>query len=91
MKEIIEKEKVDLFEGVRQALNEVYGAYAIVIISKENKRELIAARKSSPLVVGIGNSEFYVASDATPIVEYTKKRSVLRRWRNCPFESRFRA
>ncbi len=72
IEEIIEKEKVDLFEGVRQALNEVYGAYAIVIISKENKRELIAARKSSPLVVGIGNSEFYVASDATPIVEYTK-------------------
>ena len=72
IEEIIEKEKVDLFEGIRQALNEVYGAYAIVIISKENKRELIAARKSSPLVVGIGNSEFYVASDATPIVEYTK-------------------
>ena len=72
IEDITEKENVDLFEGVRQALNEVHGAYAIVIISKENNRELIAARKSSPLVVGIGNSEFYVASDATPIVEYTK-------------------
>jgi glutamine---fructose-6-phosphate transaminase (isomerizing) len=72
IEDIIEKENVGLFEGVRQALNEVHGAYAIVIISKENNRELIAARKSSPLVVGIGNGEFYVASDATPIVEYTK-------------------
>jgi glucosamine--fructose-6-phosphate aminotransferase (isomerizing) len=72
IEDIIEKEKVGLFEGVRQALNEVHGAYAIVIISKENNRELIAARKSSPLVVGMGNGEFYVASDATPIVEYTK-------------------
>ena len=72
IEDIIEKENVGLFEGVRQALNEVHGAYAIVIISKENNRELIAARKSSPLVVGIGKGEFYVASDATPIVEYTK-------------------
>lgn len=72
IEDIIEKENVNLFEGVRQALNEVHGAYAIVVISKENNQELIAARKSSPLVVGIGNKEFYVASDATPIVEYTK-------------------
>ena len=72
IEDIIEKQKVNLFEGVRQALNQVIGAYAIVIIAKENSRELIAARKSSPLVVGIGNNEFYVASDATPIVEYTK-------------------
>ena len=72
IEDIIEKENVDLFEGVRQALHEVIGAYAIVVISKENNRELIAARKSSPLVVGIGKGEFYIASDATPIVEYTK-------------------
>lgn len=72
IEDVISKEKVELFEGVRQALNEVHGAYAIVIISKENNRQLIAARKSSPLVIGIGNGEFYVASDATPIVEYTK-------------------
>ena len=72
IEDIIEKQNVSLFEGVRQALHEVHGAYAIVIISKENNQELIAARKSSPLVVGIGKGEFYVASDATPIVEYTK-------------------
>ena len=72
IEDIIEKENVGLFEGVRQALHEVIGAYAIVVISKENNRELIAARKSSPLVVGIGKGEFYIASDATPIVEYTK-------------------
>ncbi|MDG2226336.1 MAG: glutamine--fructose-6-phosphate transaminase (isomerizing) [Flavobacteriales bacterium] len=72
IEDIIEKQKVSLFEGVRQALHEVHGAYAIVIISKENNQELIAARKSSPLVVGIGKEEFFVASDATPIVEYTK-------------------
>jgi len=72
IEEIIEKQSVSLLEGVRQALNEVHGAYAIVIISKENNQELIAARKSSPLVVGIGKDEFFVASDATPIVEYTK-------------------
>ena len=72
IEDIIEKQDVSLFEGVRQALHEVHGAYAIVIISKENNQELIAARKSSPLVVGIGKDEFFVASDATPIVEYTK-------------------
>jgi glucosamine--fructose-6-phosphate aminotransferase (isomerizing) len=72
IEDVIEKENVDLFEGVRQALHEVHGAYAIVVISEKNTQELIAARKSSPLVVGIGEGEFYVASDATPIVEYTK-------------------
>ncbi|HNQ82174.1 MAG TPA: glutamine--fructose-6-phosphate transaminase (isomerizing) [Bacteroidales bacterium] len=65
-------EKVDLVEAVRIALNQVVGAYAIVIISKNHPDMLIAARKSSPLVVGIGAEELFVASDATPIVEYTK-------------------
>ena len=67
-------EQVDLVEAVRMALNQVIGAYAIVILSKENPSLLIAAKKASPLVIGIGenNSEFFVASDATPIVEYTK-------------------
>ncbi len=72
IEEIQEQEGCDLFEAVRLALNEVIGAYAIVVISKENEKELIAARKSSPLVIGIGEREFYMASDATPIVEYTK-------------------
>ncbi|HKK09383.1 MAG TPA: glutamine--fructose-6-phosphate transaminase (isomerizing) [Bacteroidales bacterium] len=67
------KEKVDLIEAVRIALNSVIGAYAIVIASTEYPDMLIAARKGSPLVVGIGNGEFYLASDATPIVEHTKQ------------------
>jgi glutamine---fructose-6-phosphate transaminase (isomerizing) len=59
-------------EAVRLALHEVIGAYAIVIISKDNPRKLVAARKGSPLVVGIGKDEFLLASDATPIIEYTR-------------------
>ncbi|MFN3343035.1 MAG: glutamine--fructose-6-phosphate transaminase (isomerizing) [Flavobacteriales bacterium] len=73
IEEIRNKEKVDLFEAVRIALNEVHGAYAIVVIDKNNPDRLIAAKKSSPLVIGIGEEgEFFLASDATPIVEYTK-------------------
>lgn len=65
---------VKLGEAVRLALQQVIGAYAIVVVSKSEPDKLIAARKSSPLVVGIGhNGDFYCASDATPIVEYTKK------------------
>lgn len=63
-----------LGESVRLALQQVVGAYAIVVMSKNEPDKLIAARKSSPLVVGIGNEgDFYLASDATPIVEYTKQ------------------
>jgi glutamine---fructose-6-phosphate transaminase (isomerizing) len=65
-------EKADLVEAVRIALNQVVGAYAIVVISKNHPDMLIAARKSSPLVVGIGADEMFIASDATPIVEYTR-------------------
>jgi len=65
-------EKVDLEEALRIALNQVIGAYAIVIISKDNPDTLIAAKKGSPLVIGVGVDEFFVASDATPIIEYTK-------------------
>ncbi len=61
-----------LDEAVRLALNEVIGAYAIVIISKNDPAKLIGARKGSPLVVGIGDGEYFMASDATPIIEYTK-------------------
>ena len=65
--------KVDLVEAIRLALNEVIGAYAIVILSKSNPDLMVAAKKSSPLVIGIGETdEYYLASDATPIVEYTK-------------------
>ena len=65
--------QVDLLTAVQLALNEVIGAYAIAILDKEHPEEIIAARKSSPLVVGIGEDEFFLASDATPIVEYTDK------------------
>lgn len=61
-----------LFDAVQAALNQVVGAYAIAIIDKTNPNEIIAARKSSPLVVGIGEGEFLLASDATPIVEYVR-------------------
>lgn len=64
-------EKVDLVQAVQIALKQVIGAYAIVIMSKGEPDLLIAARKASPLVVGIGENEFFIASDATPIVEYT--------------------
>lgn len=63
-----------LGESVRLALQQVVGAYAIVVMSEDEPDKLIAARKSSPLVVGIGKEgDFYLASDATPIVEYTKQ------------------
>ncbi|MAC96351.1 MAG: glutamine--fructose-6-phosphate transaminase (isomerizing) [Flavobacteriales bacterium] len=72
IEDIRKAEDCDMVEAVRIALNEVIGAYAIVILDKTNPDRLIAARNSSPLVVGIGDGEFFVASDATPIVEYTK-------------------
>jgi len=72
--DIQKTEGVNLAEAVRLALQSVIGAYAIVIVSSDNPNQLVAARKSSPLVVGIGNEgEFYLASDATPIIEYTKQ------------------
>lgn len=64
---------VDLKTAVQLALQQVIGAYAIAILDKEHPDTLIAARKGSPLVVGIGEEEYFVASDATPIVEYTDK------------------
>ena len=67
-------EKVNLVEALRMALNQVIGAYAIVILNKDTPDTLVAARKGSPLVIGVGENgkEYFVASDATPIVEYTK-------------------
>jgi len=73
IEDIHENGNVSLDEAVRLALGEVIGAYAIVVLSKENPNELICARKGSPIVLGVGkaNDEFFVASDATPIIEYT--------------------
>lgn len=65
--------KVDLTKAVQLALNQVIGAYAIAVIEKGKNDVLVAARKGSPLVVGIGDNEFFLASDATPIIEYTNK------------------
>ena len=62
-----------LYKAIRIALNEVIGAYAIVVMDQDNPNELYAARKGSPLVIGIGNDEYFVASDASPIIEYTDK------------------
>ncbi|MFD2872723.1 glutamine--fructose-6-phosphate transaminase (isomerizing) [Mucilaginibacter ximonensis] len=71
--EDIQKETgLDLYEAVRITLNKVIGAYAIVIMSADEPDELIAARKGSPMVIGVGKGEYFIASDATPIVEYTK-------------------
>jgi glucosamine--fructose-6-phosphate aminotransferase (isomerizing) len=63
----------DLFTAVQIALNQVVGAYAIAVIEKGNPNQIIAARKSSPLVIGVGEGEFFIGSDASPIIEYTKK------------------
>lgn len=69
-----EKQGVDTVSAVRLALNQVIGAYAIVLVDKDHPDQVIAARKSSPLVIGLGegNQEFFIASDATPLVEYTQ-------------------
>jgi len=72
IEDICDKERVTLEEAVRIALHEIVGAYAIVILDHENPDRLIAAKNSSPLVIGIGENEFFIASDATPIIEYTK-------------------
>lgn len=65
--------QVDLLTAVQLSLQQVIGAYAIAILDKNDKNQIIAARKQSPLVVGIGEDEFFIASDASPIVEYTDK------------------
>ncbi|WP_443944900.1 glutamine--fructose-6-phosphate transaminase (isomerizing) [Pedobacter sp. AW1-32] len=72
IEEIQQIGNLDLLEGVRQALNEVIGAYAIVVMDNEHPEQLIVARKGSPMVIGVGKGEYFIASDATPIVEYTK-------------------
>ncbi|MFA5420516.1 MAG: glutamine--fructose-6-phosphate transaminase (isomerizing) [Patescibacteria group bacterium] len=73
IEDIKKNEKIETDEAVRLALNSVAGAYAIVVLDKNNPKKLIAAKNGSPLVVGIGKEfgEFFLASDATPIIEYT--------------------
>jgi glutamine---fructose-6-phosphate transaminase (isomerizing) len=73
IEEVQKRDNLPLEEAVREALTNVVGAYAIVVIDQEDPDKLVAARKASPLVIGIGEDEFFIASDGTPIVEYTKK------------------
>ena len=72
IEEIKNHEECSLFEAIRLALNEVIGAYAIIVMEEGNDNEFIAARKGSPLVIGVGEDEYYVASDVSPIIEYTR-------------------
>ena len=73
IEELQERENLPLEEAVRIALSKVVGAYAIVVLDKEDPTKIVAARKQSPLVLGIGEGEFLFASDATPLVEHTKR------------------
>ena len=70
---IMVKKQLSLLEAVQVALYQVIGAYAIAIVDKRDPNQIIAARKQSPLVVGIGQDEFFLGSDASPIIEYTDK------------------
>jgi glucosamine--fructose-6-phosphate aminotransferase (isomerizing) len=72
IEDIMDQTGLGLREAVRVSLTKVIGAYAIVIMSADEPDLLIAARKGSPMVIGVGKGEYFVASDATPIVEYTK-------------------
>ncbi|RMG77886.1 MAG: glutamine--fructose-6-phosphate transaminase (isomerizing), partial [Bacteroidetes bacterium] len=73
IEEIQDKENLPLEEAVRTALTQVVGAYAIVVLDAQNPNQLVAARKASPLVIGIDADGFFLASDATPIIEHTNK------------------
>ena len=70
---IMNRKSLDLLTAVQVALHQVFGAYAIAIIDKCDPNQIVAARKQSPLVVGIGDGEFFLGSDASPIIEYTDK------------------
>lgn len=72
IEEIKNQEKCDLTEAVRLSLTQVIGAYAIVVIDKREPDVLVAARKGSPLVIGVGEQEYIIGSDASPIVEFTR-------------------
>ena len=72
IEEIQKRDSLPIEEAVRVALTRVVGAYAIVVMDNEDPDKLVAARKASPLVIGIGEGEFFMASDATPIIEHTK-------------------
>lgn len=72
IEDVKKSEKTTLAQAVQIALNRVVGAYAIAVFSVENENQIVVAKKGSPLVVGIGEGEFFIASDATPFLEFTK-------------------
>ncbi len=73
IEDIVKSTKVSFDEAVRLALLEVVGAYAIAVLSKDDPETIVIAKKGSPVVIGIGDGEYFIASDATPIIEYTDK------------------
>ena len=73
IEEVQKRDNLPLEEAVRVALSKVIGAYAIVLMDRENPDKLVCARKASPLVIGIGENEFYIASDSTPLAGHTKR------------------
>lgn len=73
IEELQKRDNLPTEEAVRVALSKVIGAYAIVVIDKDDPNKLVAARKASPLVIGIGEDEFFIASDPTPLAEFTQK------------------
>jgi len=72
IEDVMINEKVGLGKAVQMALNEVVGAYAIVVFNKQKPNEIVMARLGSPLAIGIGENEYFIASDATPFIEFTK-------------------
>ncbi|HQQ92919.1 MAG TPA: glutamine--fructose-6-phosphate transaminase (isomerizing) [Bacteroidia bacterium] len=72
IEDIQQHEGMKLSQAVQSALNQVIGAYAIVVLDKNDPNTIVAAKKGSPMVIGIGHDDFFVASDASPIIEYTK-------------------
>ncbi|MDR2448459.1 MAG: glutamine--fructose-6-phosphate transaminase (isomerizing) [Prevotellaceae bacterium] len=73
IEDIYKNEQVDLAEAVRLALSGVVGTYALAILSAENPGQLIVAKRGSPLLIGVGDNEYFIGSDGAPIVEYTKQ------------------
>ena len=77
IEDILVNAKVSLAEAVRVALNQVVGAYAIAVIEEGNPDQVVVAKKGSPLVIGVGDGEYFIASDATPFIEYTQQAAYL--------------
>lgn len=72
IEDVKNSENLDLGRAVRVALNQVVGAYAIAVYERNNPDQIVVAKKGSPLVVGVGDNEYFIASDATPFIQYTK-------------------